>query len=333
MTLRARLLPVLVLFVVAPVVGEVLLGATPISRAGSLLPLSALYGGGAVLVRELARRRGGGWAPLLLLAAAYGILEEAIAVQSLFNPTLFNAALVGGRALGVNWIWTEWTVGYHVVWSITIPIVLVELLFPGRRQGPWLGRPGLAVVGLLYGLGLAFVAVVFRKVVAPGYRAPAPLLGAAALMSVALVGAALCWPKRRPPASARAPRLWLALPVAAAAGAIWFSLLVLPDPLKRGALVLLPMIAAALVAAGVAAWLPRQLWTDRQCLALAAAAMVPPMVFGFFVVTAGNRLDHWGQASACAVVLALLAASSRRLGRHPGVISSGVQVSTSSRRA
>ncbi|HSB02215.1 MAG TPA: hypothetical protein VLE49_16315, partial [Anaerolineales bacterium] len=81
-----RYLPVLTLFILSPLVAEVLFGATPLSRLGALLVVAPLYGGGAVLVRELARRRGPGWGRIFLLGAAYGIIEEGLAIQSIFNP-------------------------------------------------------------------------------------------------------------------------------------------------------------------------------------------------------------------------------------------------------
>src|SRR5262245_36272156 len=90
-----RFIPVLVLAVLATVVGEVLFGATTLSRLGGLLVVTPLYGGGAVLIRELARRRGPGWGRIVLLGAAYAIVEEGLAIQSMFNPDLFNAGILG----------------------------------------------------------------------------------------------------------------------------------------------------------------------------------------------------------------------------------------------
>src|SRR5437868_2902398 len=92
-----RYAPVFVLFVLSPLVAEVLFGATPISRLGSLVVVAPLYGGGVVFIRELARRRGPGWWRIALLGAAYGVVEEGLAIQSMFNPDLFNAGIVGGR--------------------------------------------------------------------------------------------------------------------------------------------------------------------------------------------------------------------------------------------
>src|SRR5215208_3347377 len=111
-------------------VAEVLFGATPVSNLGALLPDVAVYGCGALLIREVVRRRGLGWSSILLLGVAFGIVEEGLALESLFNPGLFNAGDLGGRALGINWVWAQWTLGYHAVWSISIPIVLTELVFP-----------------------------------------------------------------------------------------------------------------------------------------------------------------------------------------------------------
>ncbi len=141
------------LLVLSPLIAEFLFGATPISNLDALLPVTAIYGGGAVLIRELARRRGPGFGRIALLGAAYAIVEEGLALQSIFNPGAFNAGLLGGRAFGINWVWSEWTIGYHIVWSISIPILLSELLFPDRRTQPWLGKIGLAAVGVVYAAG------------------------------------------------------------------------------------------------------------------------------------------------------------------------------------
>ncbi|MBX6343124.1 MAG: hypothetical protein IRY97_11745, partial [Thermomicrobiaceae bacterium] len=167
---RWRHAPALALVLLSPLVAEVLLGATPLSNAGALLPDLAAYGCGALLIRELVRRRGRGWASILTLGVAYGIVEEGLALGSLFNPELFDAGRLGGRWLGVNWDWTEWTLGYHAVWSIATPILLAEILFPSRRREPWLGRRGLWLAGALYLVGVGAFAAIFRFVVAPDFH-------------------------------------------------------------------------------------------------------------------------------------------------------------------
>ena len=73
------------LFFLAPIVAEFLLGDFPATWLPLLIILAPMYGGGALLIRELTRRAGRGWPTILLLGAAYAIIEEAFTTQSLFN--------------------------------------------------------------------------------------------------------------------------------------------------------------------------------------------------------------------------------------------------------
>ena len=78
--------PVLLLLVIAPLVAEFLLGDVTLASLPALVLFIPLYGGGAVLIREVVRRGGGGWPAIVVFAAAYGVVEEGLATQSLFNP-------------------------------------------------------------------------------------------------------------------------------------------------------------------------------------------------------------------------------------------------------
>ena len=138
-----RALPVLALLLLAPWVGEFLLGNISVRQLPALLILALLYGCGALLIREVTRRTGRGWPTILLLGAAYGVIEAGIVDQSLFNPSFEGwdfQAVTPMPALGIS-AWHAWTfVIGHSVWSIAVPIALVELLFPDRARAPWLGR-------------------------------------------------------------------------------------------------------------------------------------------------------------------------------------------------
>jgi hypothetical protein len=90
-------------------IGELLSGsAPPVEFSGPfvLLVLSALYGSGAILVRELRLRWGKGWPTVFALGAAYGIVEEGLMVKSFFDPNWMDLGLLGsyGRWAGVNWV-------------------------------------------------------------------------------------------------------------------------------------------------------------------------------------------------------------------------------------
>jgi len=146
--------PGLVLFFLAPITGEMLCGSSPPAQFFSvfgLLFLPVLYGGGAILVRELTLRWGKGWPTMLVLGAAYGIIEEGLEVKSFFNPYWQDVGALGayGRWAGVNWVWTFELTIYHAVVSIAIPILLTGLLFPARRDKPWVGRKTLITLGVL----------------------------------------------------------------------------------------------------------------------------------------------------------------------------------------
>src|SRR2546427_260811 len=104
--------------------------------------LACPAGVGALLVRACARRWQKGWRSILLLGAAYGIIEEGIMVRSFFSPTWKDLGVLGtyGRWLGVNWVWAEWLTIYHSIFSITIPILLVELTHPSATSQMWLSQ-------------------------------------------------------------------------------------------------------------------------------------------------------------------------------------------------
>lgn len=298
-------LPVVVLFFSSFVIGEMLLGASTVSRLAAAIPVVFFYGGGAVVIRELARRRGPGWWRIVMLGLAYGIFEEGVVILSLFNPDLFKAGLVGGRALGVNWVWSEWVVGYHAVFSILIPIFLAELLFPDRRREPWLGRKGLAALTILFGLSAIVIGLVFRKMIAPDFRPPLPQFLSACTMAAGLAAVAIALPsadhdRARPRTLGPTPAPWLVGLLGLCVSASWFGLLMLPEPLKAGAWPLAPIGATLAIACAtvfaVDNWSRRgPSWTIPHRIAMVLGALPPIMLFGSLVVTTESRVDQIGQ--------------------------------------
>ena len=142
---RPKIPPALVLFFLAPAIGELLSGSSPPAEFFTpfgLLILPALYGSGAVIARELKVRWRKGTGSLLLLGAAYGVLEEGLMVCSFFNPKWMDLGQLGiyGRWLGVNWVWAEMLIIFHSVYSITVSVALVELTFPRRSNESWVGE-------------------------------------------------------------------------------------------------------------------------------------------------------------------------------------------------
>jgi hypothetical protein len=197
--IRPRL-PVLALLLLAPTIPELLTGSTPITTlvldppafAIAFLGIVGLYGTGALLIREFAVRFDKGWASILLLGAAYGIAEEGIAVHTFFEPA--GRAPVGalgwyGHAFGVNWLWALGLSAFHAVYSIALPILLVQLWFPGVRAARWLDRGAVVLVSVVY------VSVVALFALVVGYG-PSPALLALFLGVIAGLIALALWAPR-----------------------------------------------------------------------------------------------------------------------------------------
>src|SRR5580692_11436201 len=189
--------PALGLFLLAPLVAEFLLGDLPIKLLPALVVLAPMYGGGALLIREIVRRTGRGWPSILLLGMAYGIFEEAFTTQSLFNPNYLklNLGLLTPAyipSLGIGAWWTLWMFMVHGIWSISTPIALVEACVPDRARTPWLGRVGLVVVAIVFLSGsCATTAMGYKQ---DHYLASMAQFVGAAVVIVLLAGAAFVIP-------------------------------------------------------------------------------------------------------------------------------------------
>lgn len=162
---RGRVVGTLTILLLAPVTAELLqayLG--DLGGPGGLVFLvvffAPLYGGAALLIREVAERSGRGWTGRLLLAAGFGVAMPTIIDLSLFTParediddweTILGAASFGG----IGWSAVVTWVAGHVLMSVAAPIVVGETL--ARRPGPWLGRTGLALVVVGFGCLSVFV--------------------------------------------------------------------------------------------------------------------------------------------------------------------------------
>jgi hypothetical protein len=149
--------PALALFLIAPIFGELFSGSSPLNEyinPVTFITLSLLYGCGAIIVRELVVRWEKGWLSIFILGAAYGIYEEGVLVQSFFDPGWVDLGklAVYGRAAGVNWVWTEHLIIFHMLISIAASIAFVEAFYPEQRPERWVKRRGWCIanwVGVL----------------------------------------------------------------------------------------------------------------------------------------------------------------------------------------
>jgi hypothetical protein len=136
--------PLLCLLILTPGIPEYLSGSSNMSLLVLFPPVFflflaanlALYGPGVILIREAKIRWNKGWASVFLMGVAYGIVEEGLALRTLFNPTSSVVGNLGvyGHWLGVNWVWTVGLVIFHSVFSIGLPIFIFGLAFPDLKS-------------------------------------------------------------------------------------------------------------------------------------------------------------------------------------------------------
>ncbi|HEU4330104.1 MAG TPA: hypothetical protein VFR40_03245, partial [Lapillicoccus sp.] len=82
---------------------------------------------------------------------AFGVAEEGLLTQSLFDPDylgLHKLAFGYLPTLGIGLPWTIFVLALHTIWSISAPIAIAEAAFPGRA--PWLGPRRVAGLAALY---------------------------------------------------------------------------------------------------------------------------------------------------------------------------------------
>jgi hypothetical protein len=266
-----RVAPAFALYVLSPFIAEYLLGDFTLAALAALLLLGTMYGCGAILIRELVRRAGRGWPAILALALAYGGVEEGLVTQSLFNPNYAHHHLLAEGfvpALGIAVPWTVFVLTLHTVWSISVPIALVESLVPGRRTTPWLNTPGLILSGVLFLVGAAFVTA--GSYADGHFWASWPHLLVVVLVAAALIVVAFRLPTVTPvgPGTVN-PGLVLGTGLA---GAVAFMAADHFVPARLSPIVMLADFAVVSVL--VVRWSRRTGWGDRHRLALAAGAVL-----------------------------------------------------------
>ena len=275
----ARTAQVAGLLLLAPVGAEYLAAyddstGDPGRLLAGLVVFVPLYGCPALLIREVARRRGLGWPGMLALGAVFGLLQAGVVDQSLFSSGYrgiegweegYRATLLGPLGLSaanlVNFV------GGHVVFSICAPIALVEAARPTAAIRPWLSRPALVLVALGY---LAASALVLDDHLGSESEHASPVQVVVTLaVALALLVVALRWrPVPRVAAGRPAPRVAAVLALALVPAAVH----ALATQTWTG--VAMALGSSLLVVAGVVTAACRPGWGPRQAAAVAAAPLL-----------------------------------------------------------
>jgi hypothetical protein len=298
-----RIAPAIGLFFLAPWVGEFLLGNVSARLLPALPVLAPLYGGGALLIREVTRRTGRGWPTILVLGLAYGLIEAGLVDQSLFNADFeghVSAAVTPVPGLGIDAYNTITFLVGHAVWSIAVPIAIVELLTPRRRTTPWLGRFGLLVTALLYVGGCLLIFADARD----AFVAAAPQRIGAGVAAAVLIVVAMLLPRHR--GQQREGRVpgpwWLGVGTFAVASGYHAR----PEGWLGG--VVLGLVLVVTTAVLIWLWSGRRGWGTRHDVALVAGALMSYSWLGFVLTYLLEPRDsvRWAGNAVFALVAAAL---------------------------
>lgn len=317
-------LPVLGVLLLAPWFAEMSWGGYPFTDIPAiLLFLSPLYGAAALLIREVARRAGRGWPTILLLAAAFGVLQAGIVDQSLFNPSydrydFQHPVHVGGIDISLYYLLAF--VAGHVVASIAAPIALAEAW--SRRSlahTPWLGRRALSVTAVVFVLASTINHIGVKEDQGKGFQA-APLQTLAAAVTVlALVTVAVRW-RPQPATAVRVPPRWTVL-------AIGFAAYLLYLPAENAAAFAVGVTVVALVVGVVGTWSRSGQWSEGHTTALAMGSVLTGLVVPFWgepydpSVSAGTEMLNDTVTTAICLAIVVTTIYRRRTIRTPAVTS------------
>jgi len=155
---QPMLRPALLAAALAPLCAELLTATAPPRTFFDPLPAwyrLLLYGSGVLVVHECAVTWKRGWPGLLLLGLAFGTVVEGLVSRSMFCTEWLRIGLLGdyGHWLGINWHWSLLLLVFHAVYSIALPVLVAELVWPDSRNRHWLDPAvtQMLVMGLLAG--------------------------------------------------------------------------------------------------------------------------------------------------------------------------------------
>ena len=202
----------------------------------------------------------------------------------------------------------------HAVWSIGIPIAIIEMLTSSRRTEPWLSRPWLIATGLLYLLGCYIVFEDLRAREEGFLASPAQRISTA-VVALALIVVALrirTRPTPPPPAGFRTRGRWASVPSLCRActsrADSWVG-------------VVSTLTLSGLAALLVFVWSRREGWTVWHQFALVAGAL-PTYAWGGFVLTLLMQPDdpvRWiGNVAFALFAALLLVTTAKVVRRHAG---------------
>ncbi len=162
----------LILLFLSPISAELVSGSTPLLlfiQPIVLLTFLGYYGAAVLIIREINARWHKGYVSLFILGMAYGIIEEGLTIRSFFSTTWPDLGILAtyGRWAGVNWVWAVSLTLIHAVISISVPIFIVDLMYPELKGKSLIGNTGLVILSLIFIADALFLILLIPAIVEP----------------------------------------------------------------------------------------------------------------------------------------------------------------------
>ena len=322
--------PAIILMLLAPLIAEVLPGATRFSSL-FVFPIEVcVWGGGALLIRYIVRKHKLGWVNMLLLSLALSIAEEFLIQQTSVAPMVLQIkGIVYARAFGVNYVYLLWALIYETVFVVFLPVCLVELIFPARKEELWIGNRGLATVILLFFAGSFLAWFSWTQIarinvfhVLP-YHPQLHLI----LLAVGLIGGLIyiaIGPHRKKivwslePFSP--PPYWML----AMMGCLWamtlYGLVLLGFGILPAFPTFIPMIVGLLLVITAICFLPRwtanEAWSSEYSFSIISGTITGSMIAGFIGFIGAAPLDLYFKIIANAIAVICMFMLFNRIKKH-----------------
>jgi hypothetical protein len=336
----SRMAPALLLMFLAPVMAEVLPGATRLS-AIFVLPIQiCVWGGGALMIRYAVKRWQLGWRNMLALALVLSIAEEFLIQQTSLAPMVIQIkGEAYARAFGVNYVYLLWALAYETVFVVFLPVVLLELLYPQRRDETWLSRAGLITVMVFFIIGCLLAWYSWTQMArvhvfhVPIYNPPieAVLIAVAAISGLLFAALGPWRAKLAAPAAPLKPLSpWFIAGCGLVWAVLWYGLVLLgfgiepafPPSIAVTAGVLLLIVILLLLPR----WTAHSAWQARYNYALVFGVMTGAMLAGFIgFIGWSTKPDLYFKIAANIIAVVLMIMLGLRIksrGNNPGSLES-----------
>jgi hypothetical protein len=188
---------------------------------------------------------------------------------------------------------------------VVVPVKVTELLFPARRELPWLRLRGWIVCGIVFLLGSRIAWYGWTQQARPRLGAALyhpPLLYLAGGFAAILALIALAYALRnfgRPHASGRTVPAWFAGLIAFVLGAAWFELIgmsFLPHPMEPFTKAIALGIGWALLAFVLFTWWSsRRAWTEMHSFCACWGATLACQAMPYWTIASWPKIDIIGK--------------------------------------